>query len=101
MSYADYHGEHIRLSTLRLLNGQGGYTANDSVLCQGVNQYGLACTRDQMRGHLRWLEEQGLLTIEEVGSGKPILVARLTERGQEVATGAAAHPGVQRPSPGS
>lgn len=101
MSLADdlarAHGEHIRLSVLRLLDGLPTYSANDSVLSQAVCSMGLAHTRDQMRGHLEWLEEQRLVTRLRHDNG--IVVATLTERGGDVAHGRSLVAGVQRPSP--
>lgn len=91
------HDGHIRLASLRLLDAQAGYSANDSILQQAVNAMGLACTRDQMRGHLVWLEEQRLVTRAEIMAG--VVVATLTERGADVANGRSIVPGVQRPSP--
>ncbi len=88
---------HIRLATLRLLDSQPGYCANDSVLHQAVNAMGLVCTRDQMRGHITWLQEQRL--VETVSPAPGLLVATLTERGGEVAHGRSFINGVQRPSP--
>ena len=99
MSYAEFHGEHIRLSILRLLDGMGEYTANDSVLHQGVNSMGLSCSRDTMRNHLSWLAEQGLIRIKKAGTNQNIIVATITERGSEIGAGVSTVPGVQRPSP--
>lgn len=99
--YAKYHGEHVRLAILKTLAGQSGYFANDSILHQVINAVGLSCTRDQVRGHIDWLAEQGLVAVKETGTTKQILVVTLTERGGDVATGAATVRGVQRPSPGS
>ena len=45
---------------------------------------------------MRWLEEQGLITIEKVGE---TLVAKLTGRGDDVATGQAVVDGVKKPRP--
>lgn len=93
------HDEHLRLTILRLLNEQPGYSANDSVLSMATESMGLHCTRDQMRGHLAWLEEQRLITVF-----KPtpmLIVAELTERGNDVAAGRSFAAGVQRPSPGA
>jgi len=91
------HDGHVRLSTLRLLDGQPGYCANDSLLHQAVNALGLSCTRDQLRGHLTWLAEQRLVTTVQPASG--LIVATLTERGADVAAGRSVIAGVQRPSP--
>lgn len=90
--------EDQRLVILRLLENIG-FTANDSVLEMGLRQFGHRVTRDQVRGELQWLAEQGLITIEVI-AGR-VHVATLTDRGAEVATGRAHHPGVRRPSPGS
>jgi hypothetical protein len=43
-------------------------------------------SRDQIKSELRWLEEQGLVTVEDI---ETVLVARLTERGADVAAGRA------------
>lgn len=95
--FAAVHDGHIRLAALRLLDSQSTYSANDSILCQAVNAMGLSCTRDQMRGHLAWMEEQRLITRQDVMG--TVVVATLTERGGEVANGRSIVPGVQRPSP--
>lgn len=97
--FAALHDGHIRLAVLRLLDGAPGFSANDSVLTQSMAQLGLLCTRDQMRGHLAWLEEQRAVTLLRPTS--TMLVANLTERGGDLARGRSVIPGVQQPSPGS
>ncbi|PXW79005.1 hypothetical protein C7451_10167 [Blastomonas natatoria] len=99
-SFADLHAAHIRLCILRLLADAPGYFANDSILHQSVEAHGLVCTRDQMRGHLTWLEEQRLITILRPGAST-VMVATLSERGGDVAAGKSHAPGVQKPSPGT
>lgn len=98
--FPTFHAEHIRLATLRFLAAAPGYFANDSVLQQGVEALGLSCTRDQMRGHLTWLEEQRLITMQRPGGAGPVLVATLSERGGDVAAGRSTVLGVRKPSPG-
>ena len=95
--FSAVHDQHIRLAMLKLLDSQPQYCANDSVLHQAVNAMGLACTRDQMRGHVQWLAEQRLVTTLEPAAG--LIVATLTERGGDVAHGRSIVKGVQRPSP--
>ena len=90
--------EDQRLVILRWLEEQTDYALNDSVIQTGLDSYGHRISRDQVRGHLAWLEEQGLLTTEDVG--RNCLVATLTGRGGDVATGRITHPGVKRPRPG-
>jgi hypothetical protein len=62
-----------------------------------LGMYGHKCSRDIVRTELTWLKEQGLITIEIVGEST--YVATITERGVDVASGAATIPGVKRPGP--
>ena len=57
-----------------------GYSANGIVLDSCLEDMATSCSRDVVRNHIRWLEEQGLLTVEE---GED-LVAKLTGRGDDV-----------------
>lgn len=94
MSFSDYLRRDVRLVALRVLAEMPGYRANSSVLVNLLHQFGHTVTRDQIKTELRWLTEQGLLTVDEAGS---VLVATLTERGQDVAEGRAVVDGVARP----
>jgi hypothetical protein len=95
--FSNIYDGHVRLSTLRLLDSQPTYSANDSVLVTAVQALGLSCTRDQMRAHLSWLKEVGAVTLLMPMDG--VTVATLTERGADVANGRSAIPGIQRPGP--
>ncbi len=94
MSYADFLRADLRLVTLRILTELPSYRGNSSVLTNLLDKLGHSATRDQVKTELRWLAEQGLLTLDEAGQ---VLVATLTERGQDVAEGRARVDGVQRP----
>jgi|LNFM01.1.fsa_nt_gb repressor of nif and glnA expression len=94
-TFADIVTEDRRLVLLRILREQNARRANSSVLTAAMDHYGHAITRDYTRTQLRWLEEQGLVQLEDVG---PVLVATLTERGAECARGLAVVDGVARPS---
>jgi DNA-binding GntR family transcriptional regulator len=85
----------MRLVILRSI-ADDGYSLNESLLQSVLGMYGHTATRDQVRTQMRWLEEQGLVAIEDVSG---ILVARLTGRGADVASGAACVDGVKRPRP--
>ena len=87
---------HVRLAILRLLHGAPKFQANDSVIADVLPDLGLSVSRDQVRGFITWLEEQRLITVESFGG---LMIVNLTQRGIEVATGVASHPGVKRPSP--
>lgn len=95
--FAAVQDGHVRLAMLRLLADQPEYRANDSILHDAVNAVGLTATRDQVRGHVGWLEEQRLVTVIETNSG--LLVVTMTERGGDVAAGRSIIKGVQRPAP--
>jgi repressor of nif and glnA expression len=88
-----------RLVILRSLSETQGYSANDSILHDVLASFGHSLSRDAVRTHMRWLEEQGLLAIQKIGDRT--LVASITERGVDVATGRARVDGVKRPSPGA
>ncbi|MEG6550418.1 ArsR family transcriptional regulator [Desulfocurvibacter africanus] len=94
MSYDMVITEHLRITILRLLEEQSSRVFNESILLDKVERYGFAPSRDRMRTELRWLEEQGLLSL----SGETCLVATLTERGEDVARCRVMVPGVKRPS---
>lgn len=92
--FADYLREDIRLVVLRLLVEMTAYRANSSVLTMALDSYGHTLSRDQVKTELYWLAEQGALTLSDVG---PVVVATLTERGQDIAAGRARVPGIKRP----
>lgn len=94
MSFREYLRKDVRLVALRVLSEMPSYRANSSVLTNVLHQFGHAATRDQVKTELRWLAEQGLLTLDEAGD---VLVATLAERGQDVAEGRAVVDGVARP----
>lgn len=95
--FSNLYDGHVRISVLRLLDAQPTYSANDSVLTTAVQSIGLSCTRDQMRSHLAWLKDVGVVTLLYPMDG--VTVATLTERGCDIAHGRSTIPGIQRPSP--
>lgn len=92
--YSDYLRHDMRLVILRLLVEMPGYRANSSVLNTALDNFGHTASRDHVKTELHWLAEQGAITLAEVG---PVLVATLTERGQDIAAGRARVPGIKRP----
>jgi repressor of nif and glnA expression len=87
--------EDQRLVILRLLHEQNSYTLNSSNLTAGMAYLGHEISKDQVKTHLAWLGEQDLVALDEPVAG--VIVARLTDRGQEVVLGRARVPGVARP----
>jgi Fe2+ or Zn2+ uptake regulation protein len=92
--FAEHLRQDQRLVLLRILSEMPSYRANSSVLSNLLHQMGHTMTRDQVKTELRWLAEQGLLTVDEAGS---VIVATLSERGQDVAEGRGRVDGVNRP----
>jgi len=92
--YSDFLRQDIRLVILRLLVEMTAYRANSSVLTMALDNYGHTLSRDQVKTELSWLAEQGALSLEDVG---PVVVATLSERGQDIAAGRARVHGVKRP----
>ncbi|AUK49343.1 hypothetical protein NM952_10520 [Pasteurella multocida subsp. multocida] len=88
--------EDQRLVILRSLS-DAGYDANESILDDCLALYGHNISRDLVRNHLNWLEEQGLVQIERLSDG--FMVAKITQRGLDVANGEAVVDGVKRPRP--
>lgn len=94
--YSETLSRHRRLAILRYLEEAPDYSANSSILSDVLRGLGITSTHDMVLTDLHWLKEQGFATIEDMGS---LAIATVTPRGVEVATGAALHPGVQRPRP--
>lgn len=94
MSFKELLTEDQRLVILRSLHEMHGYEANESIIGSCLDAYGHKISRDVVRTHLFWLQEQGLVSLRDVGDCQ---IARLTGRGEDVATGQAVVPGVKRP----
>ncbi|MCW4628267.1 MULTISPECIES: VpaChn25_0724 family phage protein [Marinomonas] len=94
MSFKDLLKEDQRLVILRSLEEMPAYEANESILDTCLESYGHNISRDAVRTHLAWLQEQDLITIREMSGCQ---IAKLTGRGQDVVTGQAIVPGVKRP----
>ena len=93
MNFAEHKRKNARLMILHVLLGEPGFRANSSVLFDMLNQIGYAVSRESVKEEFRWLATERLVTLEEVGS---VLIASLTERGQDVAGGFAFVDGVAR-----
>jgi hypothetical protein len=93
-NFANFLREDMRLVILRVLATMPSYTANSSVLHGALTRVGHNPSRDQIKTEIRWLEEQNLVTVEEVFD---LLVARITERGTDVVAARTVVPGVKKP----
>lgn len=87
--------EDQRLVLLQTLTRAPDYCAPEHLLRTALAAAGHHPSADQTRGHLEWLDEQGLVVLV----GELTKVARLTLAGEDVATGAARRSGVARVRP--
>ena len=92
--FTEYLREDQRLVMLRILANMPSYKANSSVLTNVLGEYGHSPSRDLVKTELLWLQEQGLVSIDDISN---LLIATLTERGADVAAGRAQVPGVKKP----
>ncbi|MBL4799821.1 MAG: ArsR family transcriptional regulator [Oleispira sp.] len=97
MAYRDILKGDQRLVILRALEESNG-TLNDSVLQKVLDTYGHKISRDKVKTHLHWLEEQEFIEIESLLSTD---VAIITARGHDIANGRAHVPGVGVPRAGA
>lgn len=97
MSFADVIDADVRLGILQALEQDPQYSHNEYVLQEVLGRIGHGISRDRLRTHLAWLEEQGLVKTRIVAG---VTVADITARGQDAALGRAQVPGVARPRPG-
>lgn len=81
-----------RLCLLRSINDCGG-SANESVIQDCLDLYAHRVSRDAVRSHLTWLEEQGLVELDDLAG---CFIAKLTQRGYDVTEGRSTVPGVKR-----
>ena len=100
MSYRNFQTEDRRLVILRLLAEAQGRASNCRLLQKGLAPIGHKVSLDQVKTDVSWLEEQGLVTVEEFSPDKSrdYMVATLTQRGADVANGNTTVPGVSEPS---
>lgn len=85
-----------RAHILRTLAAAPSYRGGERILHEVLEDAGLGCSRDQVRNELAWLHDMALATVREVAG---VMIAEITQRGADVASGSATVPGVARPQP--
>lgn len=99
MSFPDFILKQQRLLILQMLEQDPDYTHNEIVLQSGLGAMGHSISSDALRANLDWLKDVGLIDVSEMpGIGK---IAKITERGLDVANGRTVVTGVARPQPGA
>lgn len=86
----------MRLVALKVLASDGDYSHNEYILREALKQLGHSVSQDRLRTELAWLHEQGLVATTDTAG---VVVAKLTARGKDAATGCVVVPGVKRPEP--
>lgn len=87
----------IRREILRALAADPGYAQNDAILRRMLASHAAqTLTESELRAHLSWLEDRGVVVTEHVG---PYVTAKLTDHGLKVAAGEEAVEGIRRPRP--
>ncbi|MBM9605955.1 VpaChn25_0724 family phage protein [Desulfopila inferna] len=95
-NFAKLVQEDMRLVVVRVLAEDADYSHNEHVLRSALRSLGHTVSMDKLRTELSWLAEQGLISASAPAG---VMVAKLTARGLDVATGAVVIPGVKRPEP--
>lgn len=96
-TFAALQAENRRCAFIRFLSEDEDYAMNTSLLQSALAAIGHGVSRDVVNRDAAWLEEQGLVTSENLGG---IVVVKLTRRGADAAAGRTVVPGVKRPGPG-
>lgn len=96
MNYSEAVTADRRLVILKVLEGSTGYTCNEHLLGTVLASFGHQVGQDRLRTDLAWLQEQGLLATETVAG---VQIAKINQRGLDVANGLSSVPGVKRPAP--
>ena len=96
-SIAELMRRDARRAILQLLAQDRGYSMNDAILRSAVDRLSaVTLSPSEMRDHLSWLEDRGVVTTEAV---PPYVLAKLTDFGLAVAEGHETLAGVSRPAP--
>lgn len=96
MSFAQFENEQMRLSILVVLDSDSDYSMNDAVIIRALESLGFSPSSDKLKAELHWLKDLELVQLEE---SMGFTIAKLTQRGSDVANGRASVPGIPRPRP--
>lgn len=96
MSYKNNIAKEQRRQILEALEREPDYKANGLELIAWLDDVGMNISVDKLHTELQWLEEQGLITLE---SARSIKIAKLTQRGLDLAQHRMLSDGVARARP--
>lgn len=89
--------EDRRYLILRALQSAAGYQASVNLLQAFLDSFGQKVSSDLVVGDLTWLAEQGLIELDKSNISA---IAKLLNRGEDIALGRSTYPGVRRPTTG-
>jgi len=95
-NYSAFMQRDLRLTILKSLAAQPGYTANETVLQHEAEAVGIKRPREVIRTEMRFLEGLGAIDLREFGS---VLIGTLKQRGHDHVKALALLDGVNPPSP--
>jgi hypothetical protein len=87
---------HRNLVVLRALKALPAYRTNELVLRDILDHFGIPSAAEDLRAGLRSLEDLATITTD---TNDALILVRLTQRGEDVASGLLVLDGVQRPGP--
>ena len=93
MSLQQVFTEDQRRLILEMLAEDSDYANNENTIKTALKYVGHNISSDKLATELHWLQEQELVDLNEVAG---MAVAKLTQRGLDVANGASSMPGVAR-----
>jgi Fe2+ or Zn2+ uptake regulation protein len=96
-TYGELHASAVRLKILQLLR-KSGVSINHETLQIALASMGVRIALDQARAELAWLASVGCVTTVPA---MHLLVAELTDRGNDVAKGLSQVPGIDVFVPGA
>ncbi len=91
----DVFSPNQRRIILEALEGDNDYSLNNGILQKILVEFGHGVGREKTDKEIAWLEEKGLVTVEELTDS--LNVVKLTSKGLDVAHGHDRIEGVERP----
>lgn len=96
MNYAQIVTQDIRRKVLEILEQDPDFSHNEGIIQQALGFVGHQISGDKLRTELAWLNEQGLISTQDVSG---VVIAKLTQRGEDIALNRGNVPGVARGRP--